>query len=89
MQKNCLKVHWNVQKRSETDETWHSIEVFCFFRLLNIKKILVSGGSLSHRVAPQILNDGGGEKVDILVLDEAGRVSVFIIRENNASTLKY
>ncbi|XP_034553672.1 inhibitor of Bruton tyrosine kinase [Notolabrus celidotus] len=43
-------------------------------RQLNIKKVLVSGGSLDHRVIPQILNEGGGEKVSILALDEAGRV---------------
>uniref|UniRef100_A0A671WFY1 Inhibitor of Bruton tyrosine kinase n=1 Tax=Sparus aurata TaxID=8175 RepID=A0A671WFY1_SPAAU len=43
-------------------------------RQLNIKKVLVSGGSLDHRVVPQILNEGGGEKVSILALDEAGRV---------------
>ncbi|XP_028281247.1 inhibitor of Bruton tyrosine kinase isoform X2 [Parambassis ranga] len=43
-------------------------------RQLNIKKVLVSGGSLDHRVAPQILHEGGGEKVSILALDEAGRV---------------
>lgn len=45
------------------------------FRQLNIKKVLVSGGSLDHRVDAQILNEGGGEKVAILALDEAGRVS--------------
>uniref|UniRef100_A0A3Q2QHR3 Inhibitor of Bruton tyrosine kinase n=1 Tax=Fundulus heteroclitus TaxID=8078 RepID=A0A3Q2QHR3_FUNHE len=43
-------------------------------RQLNIKKVLVSGGSLDHRVHPQILNDSGGEKIAILALDEAGRV---------------
>ncbi|KAM6995634.1 inhibitor of Bruton tyrosine kinase [Tautogolabrus adspersus] len=43
-------------------------------RQLNIRKVLVSGGSLDHRVVPQILNEGGGEKVSILALDEAGRV---------------
>ncbi|XP_068425701.1 inhibitor of Bruton tyrosine kinase [Clinocottus analis] len=43
-------------------------------RQLNIKKVLVSGGSLDHRVIPQILNEGGGEKLSILALDEAGRV---------------
>lgn len=48
-----------------------------FFRQLNIRKVLVSGGSLDHRVVPQILNEGGGEKVSILALDEAGRVSAF------------
>lgn len=41
---------------------------------LNIKKVLVSGGSLDHRVDPQILNESGGEKITILALDEAGRV---------------
>ncbi|XP_074510804.1 inhibitor of Bruton tyrosine kinase [Sebastes fasciatus] len=43
-------------------------------RQLNIRKVLVSGGNLDHRVVPQILNEGGGEKVAILALDEAGRV---------------
>ncbi|KAK5862724.1 hypothetical protein PBY51_018093 [Eleginops maclovinus] len=43
-------------------------------RQLNIRKVLVSGGCLDHRVVPQILNEGGGEKVVILALDEAGRV---------------
>ncbi|KAM3873183.1 inhibitor of Bruton tyrosine kinase [Diretmus argenteus] len=43
-------------------------------RQLNIKKVLVSGGSLDHRVDPQVLNEGAGEKVAILALDEAGRV---------------
>uniref|UniRef100_A0A3B3BGL0 Inhibitor of Bruton agammaglobulinemia tyrosine kinase n=1 Tax=Oryzias melastigma TaxID=30732 RepID=A0A3B3BGL0_ORYME len=43
-------------------------------RQLNIKKVLVSGGSLDHRVAPQVLKEGGAEKVSILALNEAGRV---------------
>ncbi|XP_076006412.1 inhibitor of Bruton tyrosine kinase isoform X2 [Genypterus blacodes] len=43
-------------------------------RQLNIKKVLVSGGSLDHRVDPQVLNEVGGETVAILALDEAGRV---------------
>lgn len=46
-------------------------------RQLNIKKVLVSGGTLDHRVAPQILSEGGGEKLAVLALDEAGRVSAF------------
>uniref|UniRef100_A0A4W4HIW7 BTB domain-containing protein n=1 Tax=Electrophorus electricus TaxID=8005 RepID=A0A4W4HIW7_ELEEL len=41
---------------------------------LNIKKVVVSGGSLDHRVDPQLLNESGGEKISILALDEAGRV---------------
>lgn len=28
-------------------------------------------------MVPQILNEGGGEKVTVLALDEAGRVSAF------------
>lgn len=59
-----------------------SIKLFCdwsLFRQLNIKKVLVSGGSLDHRVAPQILHEGGGEKVSILALDEAGRVSTGVV----------
>ncbi|XP_063055674.1 inhibitor of Bruton tyrosine kinase isoform X2 [Engraulis encrasicolus] len=43
-------------------------------RQLNIRKILVTGGSLDHRVDPQVLNENVGEKVAILALDEAGRV---------------
>lgn len=38
----------------------------------------MSGGSLDHRVAPQILNEGGVEKVVILALDTAGRVSALL-----------
>lgn len=44
-------------------------------RQLNVKKVLVSGGSLDHRIDPQLLHDGGGEKLVILALDEVGRVS--------------
>lgn len=43
-------------------------------RQLNIKKILVTGGSLDHRVDTQLLREAGAEKVTILALDEAGRV---------------
>lgn len=35
----------------------------------------MTGGSLDHRVDPQVLNENGGEKAAILALDEAGRVS--------------
>lgn len=41
---------------------------------LNFKKVLVSGGSLDHRIEPQLLNESGGEKITILALDEVGRV---------------
>ncbi|XP_037129472.1 inhibitor of Bruton tyrosine kinase isoform X1 [Syngnathus acus] len=43
-------------------------------RQLNIKKVLVSGGNLDHRVNRKILSECGGEKLSILALDEAGRV---------------
>ncbi|XP_067841019.1 inhibitor of Bruton tyrosine kinase isoform X1 [Heptranchias perlo] len=43
-------------------------------RQLNLKKVLVTGGHLDHKVDPQVLNEGGGEKVCMLALDEAGRV---------------
>ncbi|XP_078068592.1 inhibitor of Bruton tyrosine kinase isoform X2 [Mustelus asterias] len=43
-------------------------------RQLNLKKVLVTGGHLDHKVDPHVLNEGGGEKVCILALDEAGRV---------------
>lgn len=54
----------------------NSFLFFDLFRQLNIKKVLVSGGSLDHRVDSRVLNESGGEKVAILALDEAGRVSV-------------
>ncbi|XP_066558364.1 inhibitor of Bruton tyrosine kinase [Amia ocellicauda] len=41
---------------------------------LNLKKVLVTGGFLDQRVDPQTLREGGGEKVSILALDQAGRV---------------
>lgn len=43
-------------------------------RQLNMKKVLVTGGTLDHRVDPQLLRETGEEKVSILALDEAGRV---------------
>uniref|UniRef100_A0A8C5E5B2 BTB domain-containing protein n=1 Tax=Gouania willdenowi TaxID=441366 RepID=A0A8C5E5B2_GOUWI len=43
-------------------------------RQLTIKKVLVSGGCLDHRVEPQMLNEGGGEKVTVLALNGAGNV---------------
>lgn len=49
-----------------------------------MKKVLVSGGCLDHRVVPQILNEGGGEKLSVLALDEAGRVRAFSSTTENA-----
>lgn len=53
-------------------------------RQLNLKKVLVTGGYLDHKVDPQVLNEGGGEKVCILALDEAGRISCW--RSTNCLT---
>ncbi|XP_078255950.1 inhibitor of Bruton tyrosine kinase isoform X2 [Rhinoraja longicauda] len=53
-------------------------------RQLNLKKVLVTGGYLDHKVDPQVLNEGGGEKVCILALDEAGRI--FCWRSTNCLT---
>lgn len=50
---------------------------------LNIKKILITGGTLDHRVDPQVLRETGGEKVAILALDETGRV--FCLRSLGSS----
>lgn len=41
---------------------------------LNLKKVLVSGGFLNHKVCPQVLKEGGGQNISVLILDEAGRV---------------
>ncbi|XP_028578685.2 inhibitor of Bruton tyrosine kinase isoform X3 [Podarcis muralis] len=41
---------------------------------LNLKKVLVSGGYLDYRVAPEHLKENGGQRICILALDQAGRV---------------
>ncbi|KAM7118410.1 inhibitor of Bruton tyrosine kinase isoform 2-T2 [Ciconia maguari] len=41
---------------------------------LNLKKVLVNGGYLEYKVDTQHLKENGGQKICILVLDEAGRV---------------
>ncbi|KAK7886467.1 hypothetical protein WMY93_026088 [Mugilogobius chulae] len=43
-------------------------------RQLNLKKMLITGGTLDHRVDSQLLRETGGEKVTILALDQSGRV---------------
>ncbi|KAJ6665824.1 hypothetical protein lerEdw1_001296 [Lerista edwardsae] len=40
---------------------------------LNLKKVLVSGGYLDYRVAPQHLKENEGQRTSILALDQAGR----------------
>uniref|UniRef100_A0A8D0DVM4 Inhibitor of Bruton tyrosine kinase n=1 Tax=Salvator merianae TaxID=96440 RepID=A0A8D0DVM4_SALMN len=41
---------------------------------LNLKKVLVTGGNLEYRVAPQHLKENGGQRISVLALDKAGRV---------------
>lgn len=41
---------------------------------LNLKKVLVIGGYLEYRVAPQHLKENEGQRTSILALDQAGRV---------------
>ncbi|XP_066468568.1 inhibitor of Bruton tyrosine kinase [Tiliqua scincoides] len=41
---------------------------------LNLKKVLVTGGYLEYRVAPQHLKENEGQRTSILALDQAGRV---------------
>ncbi|XP_053143059.1 inhibitor of Bruton tyrosine kinase isoform X2 [Hemicordylus capensis] len=41
---------------------------------LNLRKVIVSGGYLDYRVAPQHLKENGGQRICILALDHAGRV---------------
>lgn len=52
-----------------------SFSCVSLFRQLNLKKVLVSGGYLEYRVNPQHLKENGGQRICILALDEAGRVS--------------
>lgn len=49
--------------------------LLCSFRQLNLKKVLVNGGYLEYKVDTQNLKENGGQKICILALDEAGRVS--------------
>ena len=44
-------------------------------RQLNLKKVLVSGGCMEYKVDPEHLTENGGQKICILAMDEAGRVS--------------
>ncbi|XP_043930033.1 inhibitor of Bruton tyrosine kinase [Protopterus annectens] len=53
-------------------------------RHLNLKKVLVSGGFLNHKVCPQVLKEGGGQNISVLILDEAGRV--FCWRSTTSAT---
>ncbi|XP_041418088.1 inhibitor of Bruton tyrosine kinase isoform X2 [Xenopus laevis] len=41
---------------------------------LNLKKVLVSGGILEHKAAPEHLKENGGQPASVFALDQAGRV---------------
>ncbi|XP_041419014.1 uncharacterized protein LOC108705643 [Xenopus laevis] len=41
---------------------------------LNLKKVLVSGGFLEHKAAPEHLKENGGQPASVFALDQAGRV---------------
>lgn len=57
----------------------HINENFSFSpRQLNLKKVLVSGGRMEYKVDPENLKENGGQKICILAMDGAGRVSVYL-----------
>lgn len=43
-----------------------------------MKKVLVSGGHMEYKVDPEHLKENGGEKICILAMDGAGRVSIYL-----------
>lgn len=51
---------------------------FFLFRQLNLKKVLISGGYMEYKVDPEHLIENGDQKICILALDGAGRVSVYL-----------
>ena len=59
----------------------HINEEFSFSpRQLNLKKVLVSGGRMEYKVDPENLKENGGQKICILAMDGAGRVSVYLCK---------
>lgn len=46
-----------------------------------MKKVLVSGGRMEYKVDPEHLKENGGEKICILAMDGAGRVSIYIFMQ--------
>lgn len=52
---------------------------------LNLKKVLVSGGYLDQKADTQHLKENGGQSVNILALDQAGRVFCW---KSSSSSLK-
>ena len=56
-----------------------NLEFFSFLpRQLNLKKVLVSGGHMEYKVDPEHLKENGGQKICILAMDGAGRVSIYL-----------
>lgn len=45
-----------------------------------MKKVLVSGGRMEYRVDPEPLKENGDEKICILAMDGAGRVSIYLCK---------
>lgn len=45
-----------------------------------MKKVLVSGGRMEYKVDPENLKENGGQKICILAMDGAGRVSVYLCK---------
>ncbi|KAF1526758.1 Inhibitor of Bruton tyrosine kinase, partial [Eudyptes sclateri] len=56
---------------------------------LNLKKVLVNGGYLEYKVDTQHLKENGGQKICILVLDEAGRVSCWKSSNNSMKQCRW
>lgn len=52
--------------------------LFSSLRQLNLKKVLVSGGYMEYKVDPEHLIENGDQKICILALDGAGRVSAYL-----------
>lgn len=58
-----------------------NLEFFFFsFRQLNLKKVLVSGGHMEYKVDPEHLKENGGQKICILAMDGAGKVSIYLCK---------
>ena len=45
-----------------------------------MKKVLVSGGHMEYKVDPEHLKENGGQKICILAMDGAGRVSIYLCK---------
>lgn len=57
-----------------------NLEFFFPPRQLNLKKVLVSGGRMEYKVDPEHVKENGDEKICILAMDGAGRVSIYLCK---------